>query len=152
VSDALVGHLSCHLQGSVLMDERTEQLELARDVSAPRAARVFVSRTLAEWGHGAKAIERFKLLVSELVSNAVLHGSGAIEISVIERDYSDDGAGLVRIEVRNDGHGTPTMRHAHRDDLSGRGLRLIDELSHRWGSHARDGHTVVWFEGDPQTA
>lgn len=134
------------------MDECVEQLQLDHDVTAPRAARAFVTRTLTGWGHPADAIEWFQLLVSELVSNAVLHGDGGIELSVQQGHTDDEDAGLVRIEVRNQGHGAPVMRRAQRNELSGRGLHLIDELSHRWGSHSSNGSTVVWFEGDPRPA
>ena len=147
------------------MDERSEQLQLANDVSAPRVARSFVSQTLNEWGHPTPTLDELRLLVSELVSNAVLHGDGAIEIAVSEVDGDGDGdgdadsvrddgragaPGLVRVEVRNVGHGTPVMRRAAREALSGRGLRLVDELAHRWGAHSSDGHTLVWFEVDPR--
>lgn len=131
------------------MDQRAEQLELSHDVASPRSARAFVSAVLLGWGVDGAGAERFLLLVSELVSNAVLHGAGNIQISISERAR---GAALVRIEVRNEGHGTPAMRHAERNDLSGRGLRLVDELSDRWGSNANGEHTVVWFEGDPRPA
>ncbi|MEO6122638.1 MAG: ATP-binding protein [Ilumatobacteraceae bacterium] len=146
MSDALVGDL---IPGRVVMDQRGEQIELSHDVASPRAARAFVSRVLQGWGVNGTGIERFQLLVSELVSNAVLHGAGTIQISVSERALN---AAVVRVAVRNEGHGQPVMRHAERNDLSGRGLQLIDELSQRWGSDAADGHTVVWFEGDPRPA
>ncbi|HRE01108.1 MAG TPA: ATP-binding protein [Ilumatobacteraceae bacterium] len=82
-----------------------------------------------------------ELLVSELVSNAVLHGSGEVTVTVME---CDDGG--VRVEVRNQGSGRPVLRHPRPNDLSGRGLRLVDELSTRWGLDSRGGTTLVWFE------
>ena len=83
------------------------------------------------------------MLTSELVSNAVLHGSGAIELVVTEVDANE---GVIRVQVCNDGDGVPTMRRANRDELSGRGLRLIDEMAQGWGSERVDGQTLVWFE------
>ena len=131
------------------MDLRSEQLELSHGVGAPRAARSFVTRVLGQWGVDGLALERFQLLVSELVSNAVLHGDGTIQMAVTE---CEPEAAMVRVEVRNQGAGEPRMRNAAQDDLSGRGLRLIDELSERWGTDARAGTTVVWFEAAPGPA
>ena len=68
------------------MDERTARLDLGHDAGAPRVARRFVTRLLDGWGVPAEAVERCQLLVSELVSNAVLHGGGPVELNVSELD------------------------------------------------------------------
>jgi anti-sigma regulatory factor (Ser/Thr protein kinase) len=79
------------------------------------------------------------LVVSELVTNAVAHGQGAISLAVrVEGDrvlgeVVDEGGGFER-EVRERGP----------DDVSGRGLHIVDALSSRWGVH--EGTTHVWFE------
>ncbi len=122
------------------MEQRTAQLDLDHDVASPRAARRFVSATLADWGFPEETLERSQLLVSELVSNAVLHGEGPIKLTI-----SSPGAAVIRVEVSNRGEAQLVNRRAQRDDLSGRGLQLIDDLAIGWGSHTNDGHTVVWF-------
>lgn len=104
--------------------------------------RRFVTSVLAGWGINGSSVERAQLLVSELVSNAVLHGNGPIRVEVREID----GGRSVRVEVCNQGRGQPRMRHAAPEDLSGRGLQLVDELSREWGSSTVDGETSVWFE------
>lgn len=87
---------------------------------------------------------RVALLVSELVSNAVLHGEGdAIELSA----ELDDGR--VRVEVCDDGGGfdpPPPPREGEPVPV-GWGLYLVSRLADRWGV---DGgrRTRVWFEVD----
>ncbi len=78
-------------------------------------------------------------VVSELVNNAVLHGHGRIELVVeVER-------GVLHVEVVDDGTGqAPAIREQGRDTVGGWGLRLVDDLSVRWG--AFEGTTHVWAE------
>lgn len=124
------------------MHKRTAQTDLTHDVEAPRVGRRFVTSVLAGWGSAGTTVERAQLLVSELISNAVLHGAGPVRLSLVEVDPGRS----VRIEVCNRGAGQPQMRQARPDDLSGRGLQLVDELSRGWGSSSTEGETSVWFE------
>jgi anti-sigma regulatory factor (Ser/Thr protein kinase) len=76
------------------------------------------------------------LMVSELVTNAVLHGVGAISLRI------DAEADTVRIEVADEGHAAPSPSpepSAH----GGWGLRIVDQLADDWGVF--DGSTKVWF-------
>jgi anti-sigma regulatory factor (Ser/Thr protein kinase) len=85
---------------------------------------------------------RLRLVVSELVTNAVRHGEGAIEL----RLWRDGTA--VRGEVFDEGGGFEhEARHDAWDDVSGRGLGIVERLTRRWG--IREGTTHVWFELDP---
>ena len=124
------------------MSSRSERLDLEHTVQAPRLARRFVSNTLTEWGVRDGSIERAQLLVSELVSNAVLHAAGPIRLVVEEVDRGQ----AFRIEVCNTGTGQPRLRHAAPDELSGRGLQLVDDLARGWGSSTDADQTSVWFE------
>jgi anti-sigma regulatory factor (Ser/Thr protein kinase) len=126
------------------MDTRTAHSDLDHDAGAPRAARRFVSSVLSSWGAAADVRERGELLVSELVSNAVLHGLGPIELDLTEVD-----AGRYRIEVCNGGETRPLMRRAAQNEPSGRGLQLVDQLAGEWGSATGGGQTSVWFELRP---
>jgi anti-sigma regulatory factor (Ser/Thr protein kinase) len=79
------------------------------------------------------------LVVSELVTNAVLHGQGAIRFR-LQLD-----AGELRGEVIDDGCGFEhELRAAGPDATAGRGLLIVDRLTTRWGVH--EGTTHVWFE------
>jgi anti-sigma regulatory factor (Ser/Thr protein kinase) len=125
------------------MNTRTARIDLEHDSNAPRTARRFLVRVLRGWGVSPETIERSQLLVSELVSNAVLHGAGPVQLRARELDTAP---GAIRIEVCNGGRGRPRMRRAAQEDLSGRGLQIVDELSGGWGSRNFDDETVVWFE------
>jgi anti-sigma regulatory factor (Ser/Thr protein kinase) len=81
------------------------------------------------------------LMVSELVTNALVHGVGTItlridlEVDVLRVEVADEG------EVALDPSPTPG---AH----GGLGLRIVERLADDWG--VRDGSTRVWFElGQP---
>ncbi len=125
-----------------MMDVRPEQLELQHDLTAPRTSRRFVTGVLRRWSVPVEVVDRAQLLVSELVSNAVLHGRGPIYVLVAPTDV----ARIFRIEVRNRGVREPVMRHAAPHELSGRGLHIVHELSDDWGTATDNGVTSVWFE------
>lgn len=114
------------------------QRELPRGNDAPRIAR----RAVAGWlGTELKdeELQTAKLLTSELVANAVLHGSGRI---LLRAELNDD---RVLIEVIDEGKGFEHhVRRREFEDLHGRGLLIVDSESSRWGIH--EGTTHVWFE------
>ena len=80
------------------------------------------------------------LLVSELVTNAVVHARGPICLTV----HTD--AHWVRIEVEDPGHRRPVLRAATLDAVDGRGLLVVAKLATDWGTELRATHKVVWFE------
>jgi anti-sigma regulatory factor (Ser/Thr protein kinase) len=85
-----------------------------------------------------------RLLVSELVANAVRHvrGEGEIGMQVEVRDHA------LRVEVRDPGGGfVPKARTSASPQGSGWGLHLVEVLSDRWGVEG-SGPTRVWFEID----
>lgn len=83
------------------------------------------------------------LLASELVSNAVKHANAAlieIRCEVVPRS--------VRVEVADGGPGFDAIPAVlNPDTVGGWGLRLVDELSTRWGIVDATG-ARVWFEID----
>jgi anti-sigma regulatory factor (Ser/Thr protein kinase) len=128
-------------------------LQLVPALRAPGAARAFVAETLTAWDVQADGVEAAKLVVSELVTNAVLHAPESPTISLNLR-LTD---GVVRILVTDGGPGEPEHR-AHPDPWTaetGRGVWLVDAFTEKWGTetHGRDGKTV-WCElraGAPAT-
>lgn len=111
---------------------------LPHDVDAPRAARRLVREWLPEDLSGEK-LESAQLLVSELVTNAVVHGRGQV---VLRAELDDD---RLLVEVIDDGDGFERIvRHRDFDSVGGRGLAIVDVLASRWGIH--EGTTHVWFE------
>jgi len=87
-----------------------------------------------------------RLLVSELVTNAVRHADLAADDTIrLVVDVADHG---LRVEVHDPGDGfVPTVPAPDPARPSGWGLYLVEELADRWGvdSSAR---TLVWFELD----
>lgn len=80
------------------------------------------------------------LLVSEVATNALVHGTGEVRVRVLPRPPG------VRVEVA-DGSGTlPRRRTATAVDEGGRGIALIEALSSAWGSEATPEGKIVWFE------
>jgi anti-sigma regulatory factor (Ser/Thr protein kinase) len=91
-----------------------------------------------------------KLLVSELVTNAVRHVAAAdgdeIELTV---ECGDD---CVRVEVADRGPGFQPMPRADMSSASsGWGLHIMSKLAARWGVEV-DGRSRVWFELETATA
>jgi anti-sigma regulatory factor (Ser/Thr protein kinase) len=111
---------------------------LPRDPRAAGRAR----RELEELCAGAFTpddLDRARLLVSELVNNAVLHGSGQITLTA---GLDDD---RLLVEVIDEGTGFErVVRERELEQLGGWGLNIVDSESSRWGIH--EGTTHVWFE------
>ncbi len=79
------------------------------------------------------------LVVDELVTNAIRHGAGDVELRL---DLED---GRIRGEVIDEGDGFEAqMREAAPDQLGGRGLIIVSRLTQEWGVY--DGSAHVWFE------
>jgi anti-sigma regulatory factor (Ser/Thr protein kinase) len=109
--------------------------------AAPQSAgraRSFVSTTLDEWGLDHLA-ERVVLLVSELVSNAVLHAASPVRVRVRLAGER------LRVEVVDDSPVPPRLRHFGLDAATGRGLQLVDRVAEEWGVDPREGGKQVWF-------
>jgi two-component sensor histidine kinase len=90
-------------------------------------------------------LESARLLVTELVTNSIVHGisegEGWIDV-VIERR-----AGCLRIEVLDPASAgsLPVMRPVDSTSTSGWGLQLVDRLAADWGVEIGTG-TCVWCE------
>jgi anti-sigma regulatory factor (Ser/Thr protein kinase) len=108
---------------------------LPRNHGAPGRARAL----LREHANGLDRdrLDTAVLLISELVTNAVLHGTGEIRLSI---ELENGGA---HFAVSDEGGGTPVVRPEPGPD-GGWGLRLVGQLARRWG--VREGRTQVWFE------
>jgi anti-sigma regulatory factor (Ser/Thr protein kinase) len=118
---------------------RRDVVQLPPRLDAPGLARAWCADLLVGWGTGELAPDAV-LVVSELVTNAVLHGEGAITIAVELRD--DD----VRVEVSDVGVGQPRVRPPADDEGNGgRGLRIVEAVASDWGvDGSPQGPTTVW--------
>jgi serine phosphatase RsbU (regulator of sigma subunit)/anti-sigma regulatory factor (Ser/Thr protein kinase) len=119
-------------------------MSFAPDAQAPRLARRFIGDVLA--GHiDEGSVEVARLLVSELVTNAVVHAASAVEVEV-----AVDEAGVV-VRVRDADTGPLVSRSGGGSELDegGRGFMLVDRLAHAWGTEHGGGRKTVWFRLGP---
>ncbi|HEX5268812.1 MAG TPA: response regulator [Acidimicrobiales bacterium] len=112
---------------------------LAAEVQSAGSARRFVETTLEEWDC-ADSLEIVKLLVSELVTNAVLHAGSDAEV-VVQLTPS-----VLHIEVLDDSPVMPVMRQPGSSDTSGRGLALVANFASAWGTRRLAHGKSVWFD------
>lgn len=116
------------------------RLTLPPEARASQQARAFLARELT--GQlGGEALATAQLLVSELVTNAVVHAASALEVQ-----WDRDGTSIT-VRVRDADTGPLLPSHVSELDLQegGRGLILVAELSDAWGSEHRGGRKTVWF-------
>ena len=116
--------------------------QIAGVPEAVAKAREAASKIAARWVSDEATLETIELLVSELVTNGIVHGATGrpVEVSVEPRDNR------LHVEVRDLGPGfVPKPRAMACEGMGGFGLFLVERLAERWGV-ARDGATRVWFE------
>lgn len=125
-------------------------ISLSAGSRAPARARHAAADALGGWDRERR--ERALLVISELVTNAVLHGSRTphdrIGVRVARRGTT------TRIEVSDAGAGgSDAVRAAPlgvAGSTSGWGLPIVAELTHRWGVARESDRTIVWCELDGQ--
>ncbi|AZM63811.1 MULTISPECIES: sodium/proline symporter PutP [unclassified Streptomyces] len=122
----------------VLPPRQVASWDLPSDPAAVGDARAAVVRQLAEWGLDGFEFTT-ELIVSELVTNAIRYASGPIGLRLI-RDR-----GLI-CEVRDASATSPRPRHARTTDEGGRGLMIVAQLAHRWGTRHTSTGKVIWTE------
>jgi anti-sigma regulatory factor (Ser/Thr protein kinase) len=119
------------------------QLVLGADATAPAAARAFVELCGAA-SIEARVLSDAQLIVTELVTNSLVHGGLAGSDVIVIRVQLD--AASLRIEVANPGvAGTIELNGALVDESHGFGLALVTTLATAWGV-VRGGDTRVWVE------
>lgn len=81
------------------------------------------------------------LCTSELVTNALLHGTPPIQLEVLV------DARVIRVEVRDsDTQAVERRRPVASEAARGHGLEIVDALVAAWGSHTGAEGKVAWFE------
>lgn len=147
---------------------RSHSAEFTAAPTAPRDARDFAARVLCVWGV-ADPDGVVALLISELVTNSVLHARTALQVTLSVAD------GKLEIAVRDHDPRSPVPRAARADlladldalarrgpaddrdsrdpslavgeagsVLAGRGMLLVDALSDEWGASELADGKVVW--------
>jgi anti-sigma regulatory factor (Ser/Thr protein kinase) len=93
---------------------------------------------------GINDVDDPQLVVSELVTNAVIHARTEIVVRVVP---GDDGG--VRVEVLDGSSEVPGPRLASAGANDGRGLTLVDHFTPKWGVDRIPTGKVVWFVVPP---
>jgi anti-sigma regulatory factor (Ser/Thr protein kinase) len=115
-----------------------QERELPVSREAPALAREFLrSATCAE--HHSEVLDDAVLMVSELVTNSVLHGGPPVVVAV---DCTEDS---LQVRVRDGSSELPARREAAQTDEGGRGLALVAEMSADWGVDPVEDGKNVWF-------
>lgn len=112
---------------------------LERDPRSSAAARRFVEETLQRW-QCEDLLDTVNLLVSELVTNSVVHAGSEADVAVMLKPDA------VRIEVSDHGRALPSAHEADESATSGRGLAMVGVLSSSWGVTPTSEGKTIWFE------
>ncbi|MEU6346685.1 SpoIIE family protein phosphatase [Streptomyces sp. NPDC046977] len=112
--------------------------ELPADPAAVGAARSLAARQLDAWGLESVA-ETTQMIVSELVTNAVVHTPGPVRLRLIRHQ-------VLVVEVADRDNNVPRTRRAGVTDEGGRGLYLVARLGRRWGTRLTPEGKLVWAE------
>ena len=109
-------------------------------------ARHCVGAMLAAAGH--RVVDDVRLIVSELVSNSLIHTASGLHGGVVTVEVVAIDAEIVRVEVTDDGADTvPRARESGDDDCHGRGLWLVEQIALKWGVRLLGaGQRAVWAE------
>lgn len=125
------------------------QLEIRPDPAEVGRARRWARSRLAGSGIAADEplAETLILLVSELVTNAVVH-TGHPAVLRLSLSGAAAEPATVRLEVADSSDRAPVPRCPDGDATGGRGLALVDGLADRWGWSREDGGKRIWCELD----
>ncbi len=124
---------------SALRADKVGVWDLAADPSVVADARKLAAERLAAWELGDEVAFVTELVVSELVTNAIRYGAAPIQLRLIH-----DSSLICEV---SDGNSTsPHLRRARVFDEGGRGLLLIAQLTHRWGTRHTGTGKTIWAE------
>ncbi|MEU0411081.1 ATP-binding protein [Streptomyces griseorubiginosus] len=125
------------------------QLEIRPDPAEVGRARRWARSRLAGCGIGVDEplAETLILLVSELVTNAVVH-TGRPAVLRLSLPGTEAESAPVRLEVADRSGRAPVPRCVDGDATGGRGLALVDGLADRWGWSREGAGKSIWCELD----
>lgn len=105
------------------------------------AARRFVRDVLMSRQVADVVVDTVELLTSEVVTNAIIHGRSGPLLAVDVKEF------VIRVAVGDVSPELPVRRGGRLDDVSGRGVLIVEELASAWGvERERNGSKRVWFE------
>ncbi|MGW1022577.1 ATP-binding protein [Streptomyces sp. NPDC002577] len=117
--------------------------ELAVHPRSAGQARQLTRARLTGWSVGEDTCETAVLVISELVTNALVHTASRMIVCALH----DDGRRL-RISVRDEGctPGEPHPSPQRPEEEHGRGLLLVEALSSAWGTQEAGSGLLVWAD------
>jgi anti-sigma regulatory factor (Ser/Thr protein kinase) len=126
------------------MDSRVRALyKIDPQPEGPAQARRIIADELAARVSGT-VLDDVTLMVSELVTNGIVHGSTESDVPVM-LDVLVNGD--IRCRVLDSGRGFASRaRRAREEGPGGWGLQVVEQLSDRWGMQCSAQRTEVWFE------
>ncbi|MGW2939197.1 SpoIIE family protein phosphatase [Streptomyces sp. NPDC001156] len=119
--------------------DRVASWQLPEDPAAVGRARSLAAGQLKQWGL-EHLVDSTRLIVSELVTNAMCHTSGMIGLRLIRHDE------MLTCEVSDISDSHPRLRNPRTTDENGRGLPLVSQLSRRWGTRCTPDGKLIWAE------
>ncbi|HET9718566.1 MAG TPA: SpoIIE family protein phosphatase [Solirubrobacteraceae bacterium] len=118
--------------------QRTATLDVPTDPSAVSDARRFAVGTLRDWELDDELVQDAALIATELVTNAILHGRPPIRLRLRRT------ARELAVEVDDGASAMPRKLRAGVEDLHGRGLDIVAQLSNRWAARPDGYGKTVW--------
>lgn len=117
----------------------TTHLTFGSQADAASRARQVVTEVLSHLSVPALALENARLVVTELVANALIHGTVPFDVEISTWPHT------VLITVADTNPTLPELRQAPSTEPHGRGLVIVDALADAWGvsEHGSAGK-VVW--------
>lgn len=116
------------------------EIDVLPDLAVLGELRRSVAAHLLRSGWPAGAVENAVLVISELLTNAIVYGRPPIRLSLAQR------AEVLCLEVDDAGNGQPTLESGRADGAGGLGLQIVDALAARWGVEIRAPGKAVWVE------
>ncbi|GGQ78134.1 SpoIIE family protein phosphatase [Streptomyces asoensis] len=111
---------------------------------AARQARRFTRRTLRAWGVSAHTLDAALLVVSELVTNALVHTDGRVRLDLTLVNHR------LRVAVTDTSPRSPVKPASLGwEATGGRGILLVEAVSQAWGTVPVSGGKQVWSELTP---
>ncbi|MGW7097145.1 SpoIIE family protein phosphatase [Streptomyces sp. NPDC054874] len=121
-----------------LSPEHLVSWDVPVDPAAVGETRAKVSRQLETWGLAELSMTT-ELIVSELVTNAIRYAAGPVRLRLLFQS-------ALTCEVSDASNTSPRLRHARTTDEGGRGLFLVAQLAHRWGTRYTPRGKIIWAE------
>jgi anti-sigma regulatory factor (Ser/Thr protein kinase) len=150
-----IGPEAIRLYGAGWMAQQREESVLNKrlresDLTAVADVRASLRDLLRSWSWGGpEQTDVAELLISELVTNALVHTDHGAEVTAtLVRGRLAKAADRLRVEVRDSVARRPMVRKPDGEATGGRGLMLVQMLADAWGVRPQATGKVVWFELD----